>query len=123
MSDAQDWAAVCREHDDLRRGARRYGLGDVYDALVDEVGTDAARLAGWLDLRRRVLEYRRHEMRYGKHPPDGDVDAHLRAYGISDWSPVTYVCPVQRCSRTEPAIGRTVPTCDLFDRPMSLHRD
>lgn len=117
MSDAQGWEVVCREFDALRRDAGSCGLGVQYRALEGEAGRDPARLPDWLELRRQIADWRRHEERYGKLPSD-DVEAELRAYGIFDWSPVTYVCPAQRCTREESALTREVPMCKVFGQPM-----
>jgi hypothetical protein len=120
MSDAQGWATVCREFDAIRRDATRYGLAGVYRALEGDAGRDPDRLPEWLELRRQIWECRRHEERYGKYPFDDDLDAELCRFGIPDRAPVTYVCPARRCSRKEPALGRDVPTCGIFERPMNI---
>lgn len=118
MSEVIGWAQMCEAFDDLRRGARKYGLTDRFDQLNTDEGRVADRLADWCALREAITRAQDHQESHGKHPLVGDLTQELDWYGISDDPSVMYGCPDGRCARREAAIYDAPPPCDLLNRPM-----
>ncbi|GAB1818586.1 hypothetical protein [Herbidospora sp. RD11066] len=115
MDEAGQWRQICLRFHDLRRGARRSGLGARFDALDRDPDS---RLTDWLELAEQIRA--KEVQTLGVAMPMIDLAAALSRQGIGhgDDRPRDYVCPDRRCVRREEPLLGEAPRCDLRNDKM-----
>lgn len=122
---AAQWGSLCERFHEIRLGAHRYNLIDIWRQLVKAEPDDCRDLAAWrrLDdqINRLADQEADQDVRHG-----GEGREHSADDGWDDqWDDAgdEYACPVGKCDRRARAPLGIPPRCELFRAEMTRCRD